>query len=105
MEIIKNYSEIEYENAKKTVKEKIGFYWHLTSYIIVNSYLIFLYFQGKGDGQVYYFWPFWPIAGWGIGICFHAIKIFGFFNTKAWEEKEIQKEIEKRRKEREKFGI
>lgn len=99
---MENLSEIEYQEAKKAVKEKIGFYWHLASYVIVNLYLLFIYFQGRKEGETY-FWNIWVILGWGIGLAFHALKTFGFFNSKSWEEKQIQKEIEKRRQQRERL--
>ncbi len=42
---------------------------------------------------------------WGIGLGFHAAKVFSFstFFSKNWEERQIQKYIEKDKKEAEKF--
>lgn len=31
-------------------------------------------------------WFFWPMLGWGIGIIFHAVNVFGI--GKSWEEKD-----------------
>src|SRR4051812_49444519 len=44
---------------------------HLTVYIIVNAMLIGIW-AASGGG---YFWPIWPILGWGMGIAGHAAPI------------------------------
>jgi class 3 adenylate cyclase len=41
---------------------------HLTTYILVNLMLIGIW-AASGAG---YFWPIWPILGWGIGVGCHA---------------------------------
>jgi class 3 adenylate cyclase len=41
---------------------------HLTVYLIVNALLIGIW-AATGGG---YFWPIWPILGWGIGLGCHA---------------------------------
>ena len=93
METNKNYSTEEYLSAKKAVEERLGFYVHLIAYILVNGYFAFVSVKNGG-----YFWPIWPMAGWGIGLLFHGIAVFGFFNNHAWKDKQIQKQIEKNRR-------
>src|SRR3954451_16526191 len=41
---------------------------HLTTYLLVNLMLIGIW-AAAGAG---YFWPIWPILGWGIGVGRHA---------------------------------
>jgi class 3 adenylate cyclase len=41
---------------------------HLTTYLLVNLMLIGIW-AASGAG---YFWPIWPILGWGIGVGCHA---------------------------------
>jgi class 3 adenylate cyclase len=41
---------------------------HLTVYLVVNLMLIAIW-AASGGG---YFWPIWPILGWGIGVGSHA---------------------------------
>jgi class 3 adenylate cyclase len=41
---------------------------HLTVYLLVNVLLIGVW-AASGGG---YFWPIWPILGWGIGVAAHA---------------------------------
>ena len=45
-----------------------GFRIHFAIYIIVNVMLIGIW-AASGGG---YFWPIWPILGWGIGVGCHA---------------------------------
>jgi hypothetical protein len=35
-----------------------------------------------------YLWFLWPMFGWGIGVVFHAVNVFGI--GKNWEEKKIR---------------
>jgi hypothetical protein len=100
MEIEKNYTKEEYKTAKKRVEEIQGFYWNLASYVIVNSFFLFLDLRDNGELD----WAFWPLAGWGIGVVFHAIETFGFFNSQSWKDRMVQKELERRQREREEFN-
>ncbi len=40
-----------YHVAEKRVKAKISFYWHLASYIVVNTFLIGIYLITFLDGN------------------------------------------------------
>src|SRR4051812_4302020 len=41
---------------------------HFTTYLLVNLMLIGIWAAAGGG----YFWPIWPILGWGIGVGCHA---------------------------------
>jgi len=99
MKINKKYTEEEYREAKERVEEIQGFYWNLASYIIVNSFFAFL--DIRDDGV--YNWAYWPLIGWGIGVVFHAVSAFGTFNSTGWKNRMIQRELEKRKDERNYF--
>jgi class 3 adenylate cyclase len=45
---------------------------HLTVYLAVNAGLIGIW-AASGGG---YFWPVWPILGWGIGLACHGASLF-----------------------------
>jgi hypothetical protein len=74
----------------KLAKRRAGFKWSLTAYIFMNAFLIAVWFFTTGVGS--YFWPFWSMFGWGIGIafqyldCYHSNSIFsvqaGYENLK-----------------------
>jgi hypothetical protein len=82
-----------YKRAEKRVKAKIGFYIHLTIYIIVSLMLILIWRFTAGGG---YQWFWWPIMGWGIAILFHGLGIFVFSGSVS--ERMIQKELEREKK-------
>lgn len=98
MEIDNEYTEEEILNAKKRIEDLEGFYWNFASYIVVNIFFVFLDLR---DGS--YDWSYWPLMGWGMGVAFHAIEVFGFFNNKSWKDRMIRKELERRKREREEF--
>ncbi len=45
------------------------FQGHARVYVIVNLLLVAIW-AVTGAG---YFWPIWPILGWGIGVVCHAV--------------------------------
>jgi class 3 adenylate cyclase len=45
---------------------------HLTSYVLVNVFLIGIW-AASGGG---YFWPVWSILGWGMGLAAHGAVMF-----------------------------
>lgn len=81
-----------YERAKKRVKEIKGFYGNLISYCTVIPFLIFvnLYIQN------HYYWFWWPLLGWGVGVASHAFQVFGIGTS--WQEKKIQEIMDKQKK-------
>jgi len=80
------------EQAIKAIKRKRDFKAHLVAYVIVNAFLVAVWYM-TGAG---YFWPGWVMGGWGIGVAFNAWDAYGR-HAGAISESEIQREIEKRR--------
>lgn len=97
--------------AKKRLKELKLFYVHFAAYIVVNLYHTFGGFAEqiiKNQPLNSDFWDFGTIAlwvFWGIGLFFHSTKVFGTVAIfgKGWEEKKIQKYIEKEKREAKNF--
>ena len=82
--------------AEKIVDEKIGFYHHLYSYIVVNVILAIINILFSPN----HWWFMWVSFFWGIGLVSHFIKtfiVFDKFNEKH-RENMIEKEMEKMRK-------
>jgi len=78
-----------YEQARKKVKQKQGFYAHLFSYVIVIGFLLVINLATGG-----FPWFLFPAAGWGMGLAFHALATFnvpGF--SKDWEQRMIREEM------------
>jgi len=83
-----------YEQAKKRVEEKKGFFIHLTVYIIVNIMLVLIWAFAAGGG---FPWFIFPLGGWGIGLLFHFLGVFVFGRQS--DRAAIEKEAEKIRSE------
>ena len=82
-----------YLRAKEKVKQLKGFYGNLTSYCVVIPALAVFNWLTKSDFP----WVIFPAIGWGIGLLFHGMEVFGYnpMLGKNWEEKKI-KEFMKR---------
>jgi hypothetical protein len=65
--------ELRHARAPKTPAEKLrGFYVHLIVYLCVNVGLLILNFRRNPE----HLWFYWVAMGWGIGLVFHAAKVF-----------------------------
>jgi class 3 adenylate cyclase len=51
---------------------------HATTYTLVNLLLIAIWAAAGGG----YFWPIWPILGWGIGVAAHAAPVLAGAGTR-----------------------
>lgn len=80
---------IAYKKATERVKELKGFYANLTSYCLVIPFLVFVNLYTSPE----YYWFWWPMLGWGIGVGSHALQTFGIGRN--WEEKQIQKILDR----------
>lgn len=80
-----------YEQARRRVDAKIGFFTHLGVYIVVNALLIVINLQSSPE----HLWFYWPLLGWGIGIAFHALGVFVFFSGSLLKERLIAREVDK----------
>ncbi|MCI5137393.1 MAG: hypothetical protein D3922_03020 [Candidatus Electrothrix sp. AR1] len=80
-----------YQRAKKRVEAKFGLYIHLSVYIAVNILLIVINVSTSPE----HFWFIWPLIGWGIGVVFHALKVFVFSGGSTLKERMLAKEMEK----------
>ena len=55
----------------KMAKKRAGFKWSFLMYVLVNTMLVCIWYFSSGFDS--YFWPVWPMLGWGLGI---AIQYF-----------------------------
>lgn len=83
----------DYEEAKKKVNERVGFYIHLSVYLIVNSFVLILsWMNGQPFAAIY------AMVLWGLGLTLHGINVFGVFNNLSWKNRQIQNEINRQRR-------
>jgi hypothetical protein len=74
------------ERAVERLRKKSEFRAHLLSYVLVNGFLVIIWAITGAS----FFWPVFPIAGWGIGLAFHAWDVY---RTQEYSEEQIQREI------------
>ena len=85
--------EQRYLRAKKRLDNLKGFYSNIGSYCFVIPFLAFINYMTSPN----YWWFWWPAIGWGIGIVFHALSVFGgnIAFGKEWEERKIKELMDK----------
>ena len=73
--------------AIERLRAKRDFRTHVVMYLAVNALLVLIWaLSGAG-----YFWPIWPILGWGIGLALNAWKV----HSKPISEEEIRNEMQR----------
>lgn len=73
--------------ALERLRKRSEFWAHLAAYLLVNTVLIAIWFFIGGG----FFWPMFPLFGWGIGLFFHAWDVF----RRPPSEEQIRREIER----------
>ncbi len=76
------------ERAIKRLKKRRDFYGHLLIYVLVNAFLVVIWAL-TDDG---FFWPVFPIVGWGIGVVMNAWDVF---LNPDFSEEQIRRETER----------
>lgn len=61
------------ELAIARLRKKHEFLQHATAYLLINLALIGIWLLTTPGG---FFWPMFPILGWGIGVAFHALDAY-----------------------------
>ena len=72
--------------AIERLKKRSEFGAHLLAYVLVNTFFVAIW-AVTGNG---FFWPIFPILGWGIGLAFNAWDVYRRPPT----EERIRREIE-----------
>jgi hypothetical protein len=78
------------EQAITRLKKKRDFLTHVVIYVLVNAMLVVIWLVTGSD----FFWPIFPIVGWGIGVAANAWDVYG---RKPISEGEIQQEMSRLR--------
>ena len=89
------YTEEELSRARKHVEALRGFYGHAMIYaLVIGGLFIVNHFTGGP------WWAFWPALGWGIGLAFHALGVFGKNRLfgREWEERKVREYLDKQRR-------
>ncbi|MCV2393660.1 2TM domain-containing protein [Actinotalea sp. M2MS4P-6] len=85
----------DYDEARKLAFERVkarrDFVAHLVTYLVVNAFLVVVWYVTNSDG---YFWPIWVIAGWGVGLALNAWSVYG---RRAITEEDVDREMRRGR--------
>lgn len=86
--ITKMMDKVQDDALRKVAKKRAAFKLSLVIYIVINAFLVGLWYFTTGPQ--FYFWPAWPMLGWGFGIIFQFVDAYmtnGIFS----EDKEFEK--------------
>lgn len=76
------------EAALERIKAKRDFRKHVAVYVIVNTMLVVIWALTSPG----YFWPIWPMLGWGVGLVLHGWTVF---YERPISEEDIRREMDK----------
>ncbi|HEY1285016.1 MAG TPA: 2TM domain-containing protein [Solirubrobacterales bacterium] len=88
MEAAPTSDEALREQAITRLKKKRDFRGHVFIYVAVNALLVVIW-AVTGAG---FFWPVFPILGWGVGVAANAYDVYGRHPI---SEEEIRRETER----------
>jgi fatty acid desaturase len=77
------------QKAIRRLNQKRHYRRQVVNYLAVNAGLIVIWLLGGGG----YFWPIWPIFGWGLALLIQGWKLT--HPQRPFSEEEIQREIER----------
>jgi hypothetical protein len=80
-------TEEQRQRAVERIQAKRGFRAHLTVYLAVNALLVLIWAVTSAT----YFWPVWPMLGWGIGLVAHAASVY--MGPREISEAQIKREL------------
>ena len=77
------------EAAFKHVRKIRGFYGHVAKYVVVIGALAIFNLIKSPDRM----WVVWPALGWGLGLVFHGMRVYGTmpFMNADWEKRQVEK--------------
>lgn len=61
------------DRAIKSLKKRRDFRGHVLIYVLVNAFLVVIWAVTSPGG---FFWPIFPIVGWGIGVVMNAWDVY-----------------------------
>jgi 2TM domain len=77
------------DRAVTQLKKRRDFHGHILVYVLVNAFLVAIWLLVGPHG---FFWPVFPIAGWGIGVVMNAWDVYWRHGI---TEEDIDREIER----------
>ena len=82
------------DRAVRRLKKKRDFFAHLLVYVLINAFIVVIWAVTSDGG---FFWPIFPMVGWGIGVVMNAWDVW---RGDEFTEAEIKDEISRLRHDR-----
>jgi 2TM domain len=82
------------ERALKRLKKRRDFHGHLVVYLLINTFLVAIWAVTDVHG---FFWPIFPILGWGVAVILNGWDVY---RSDVYSEEEIQREMARQRRQR-----
>jgi hypothetical protein len=82
--------------ARRHVNRKLGFFMHLTVYLVINIGLMAVNLWRAPA----FMWSFGPLFGWGIGLLFHGLAVYLRDPGATWKQRMIDNEIHRLKQNR-----
>ena len=77
------------ERAIKQLKKRRDFHGHVLVYLLVNAFLVVIWAVTSPGG---FFWPIFPMVGWGIGVVMNAWDVYF---AEDFDEDDIDREMQR----------
>jgi hypothetical protein len=77
------------ERAIKRLEKRRDLAGHLLVYVLVNAFIVLIWFMSGSNG---FFWPVFPIVGWGIGVVMNAWDVY---RDDEFDEMQIRREMDR----------
>ena len=77
------------DRAVKRLKKRRDFRAHLLVYTLVNAFLVLIWAMTSPNN---FFWPIFPMVGWGIGVVMNAWDVYV---TQDFTEEEVHREMQR----------
>jgi hypothetical protein len=77
------------DRAIKRLKKRRDFHAHLLVYVLVNAFIVAIWALTNVHG---FFWPIFPLLGWGIGVVMNAWDVY---HPEEFDEDQIRREMER----------
>jgi hypothetical protein len=87
MSTIETREEDRRRQAIERLDKRSEFVNHAVAFVLVNALLVTIWFMTGGG----FFWPIFPLFGWGIGLFFHALDVF----RPPYSEERIRREMDR----------
>jgi len=88
---IANLDDRQEAEAFNYVRSLRRFYLHLFKYVVVCALLLSVNLLATPERN----WAYWVIAGWGLGLVMHALRVFtpNFALGPEWERRQVEKRL------------